>query len=430
MVMDFLAGRIRRRGDNVAVQGYSRWPYPFSTAAVSDETALSLTAVYRCVVLIATTIAGLPLHVYQESADDSARRIKPPTARFLWDRPNPEMTRQTFWEVVIGHEVMGDAFLLVVKNASDDPLSLYYVEPWRVSVGRTSAGRKVYQIDGRTDVGYIDFTDGGEIIHVPNWSRDSLRGLSPIRVAAKAVALGLSSEDAAKRAMEEDARPSGVLATAGTMTQEKADYIAEMWRQRVSGGNKTPLLSGGVNYQQIAINPEDLELLEERKFQKAEIATLFGVPPHMIGETDRSTSWGTGIEVQTTGFLQFTLQAHIGRFEQAINDALLKRGDSNRYVKFELGGLLRPTLKERYEAHAIAYGKWEAANDIRAFEDMPPIAGGDVLLAPLNLGPAELVAGGASALPAAPTPEALQAAFSFLPWLEQKSLAERNGHGN
>lgn len=407
-VLDSIATLIRRRGSNLATtEQYPRqyWPTRTGITAISDDLALSLTAVYRCVVLLSSTAAGLPLHVYQEDSDGQAQRIKPQTLRFLWDRPNPEMTKQTFWEAVLGHEVMGDAFIFVVKNADDAPLQVWYIEPWRVAVGRTSPDsngnrRKVYKIDGERSSALIDYMDGGEIIHVPNWSRESLRGVSPIRAAGGALSLAISGEDVANRFFSEDSVPRGILRTPANLSQQEADDIMALWEQRNANRRRTALLAGGLEYQTVAISPEDAQLLEQRHFQLGEIARLFGVPPHMIGDTERSTSWGTGILEQTQGFLAYTLQPHINRFEQAINDALLRRGDTNRYVKFELGGLLRPNLVQRYQAYSMSYARFQTANEIRALEELPPIEGGDELLAPLNLAAAEQVVGLGGAPPA------------------------------
>lgn len=405
MVLDSIRRRIRTSGSNLAlagrdgswpgfgpirlVSGPDYWPArSFSGVTITDEAALGLSAAYRSIVLIATTAGGQPIHVYEVDGDGNRNRVEDDATRYLWDRPNPEMTNQTFWETVIGHEVMGDAFLFIVKNRREQPLELWYIEPWRVRTGRTSEGRKVYEVDNEYVL--VDFADGGEVIHVPNWGRDSLRGISPIKVANSAISLGISAQEYAERFFSQDSTPRGVLTSDQVLSPEQADALSARWTRLNSGpanAHRTAVLGAGAKFQAVSVSPEDAQLLEERRFQLAEIARLFGVPPHMLGDTERSTSWGTGIEEQTRGFLTFTLQAHINRFEQAINYALLRRAETRRYVRFDMTGLLRPNALQQAQLHALGYGRWLTPNDIRRDLDLPPVEGGDELLAAQNLVP-------------------------------------------
>lgn len=385
------------------VSGPDYWPTRTASGfIVTADNALSLSAVYASVRLLATTAAGLPIHVYEESADGAPTAVRTSDTQYLWGDPNNEMTPQTFWEAVIGHEVLeGDAFIYVSKNGRGDVAleeraspgdmwGIWYIEPWRVRVGRTTDGRKVYQVDNE-DV-LFDFRAGGEIVHVPNWARSSLRGVNPISMARSAIGLASASQEYAERFFSQDSTPRGALSTDQDLSPEQADKLAAQWERNNAGldkAHRTAVLSNGAKFQAISVNPDDAQLLEERRFQLSDIARFFGIPPHMLGDTERSTSWGTGIEEQTRGFLTYTLQAHINRIEQAIDSALLKRSKTNRYVKFELGGLLRPNLLQRYQAHALGYGRWLTANNIRRLEDLPDIAGGDDLLTMTNMIPVE-----------------------------------------
>lgn len=418
MVLDRIRQRIRSSGPNPALTSspQSYWPFPMrfvsgpdywpnksaSGVTITSDTALSLSAVYASVRLLATTAAGLPIHVYEEQIDGASTPLRSIDTQYLWGDPNNEMTAQTFWETVFGHEVLeGDAFIFVTKNGRDnvaledkaqpgDVWGLWYIEPWRVRVGRTSDFRKVYEVDGEEVM--FDFRAGGEIVHIPNWARSSLRGVSPLNMARQAISLGVAAQDYADRFFSQDSTPRGVLTTEQDLTQIQADMLAARWDARNAGlGNahRTSVLGKGATFEAISVNPDDAQLLEERRFQLSDIARFFGIPPHMLGDTERSTSWGTGIEEQTRGFLTYTLQAHINRIEQAIDSALLKRSKTNRYVKFELGGLLRPNLLQRYQAHALGYGRWLTANNIRRLEDLPDIDGGDELLTMTNMIPVE-----------------------------------------
>ena len=149
------------------------------------------------------------------------------------------------------------------------------------------------------------------------------------------------------------------------------------------------MLSHGAKFQQITLDPEKTQMQELRQFQGEEVARLLGIPPHLLGFTEKVTSWGAGIAEQSRGFFVFTLQAHINRFEQAINDALLVRELTDRYVKFDVDGILRGTPLQRAQVHALGFGRWLVPNDIRRDEDLPPIEGGDTLAVPSNLIPIE-----------------------------------------
>lgn len=408
MVLARVRQRIRLSGPNPAlesqsngwpgagplrfVSGPDRWPKrSASGVAVNDESALGLTTVYRCVVLISTVVGGQPIHIYKTDGGEKVRAEDDSNA-YLWDRPNPEMTNQTFWETVVGHEVMGDAFLFVVKSGRGEPLELWYIEPWRVVTGRATNGRKVYLVDNEEVL--VDFADGGEIIHVPNWSRTPLRGVSPISVAAEAIALGISSQSYADRFFGADQTPSGLLTTDQDLTQEQADELQARWAEKHSGPNashRTSVLANGAKFQAISVNPHDAQLLEERTFQKSEIATLFGVPPWMVGDlTHASQGGGSGLEDQFRNFLSLTLQAHINRFEQAINYALLRRRETRRYVKFDMTGLLRPNaLQQAQLLDILVKAGILAPNEARKDLDRAPLPGGDSLILPMNMTPAE-----------------------------------------
>jgi HK97 family phage portal protein len=399
-IVDFIRRSVRTSGVNPAVLTAPASTYygPTTLAptsySINDDRALSLTAVYRAVVVISTKAASLPLHIYMKNEDGTRERFEAESTRFIWDRPNPEMSAQTFWEMVIGHEVMGDAFIWVAKNGAGEPLQLWPIEPARVRVGRTADKRKVYEIDGELPM--LDFAAGGEIVHVPNWSRGNLRGVSPVQLAANALSLGMSAQAYAERFYSQSTVPQGIISTDADLTQDEAETLAAIWSAQRSGlqnAHRDAVLSSGAKYQAVSISPADAQLLEERSFTVAEVSRIFGVPPHMLYDLERSTSWGTGIEAQSRGFLTDTLQAHLVRFEQAINYALLGQ-DASTYAKFSLDAFLRATTAERYQAYALGYGRWLSTNDIRRLEDMPPVDGGDDVLAALNLVPLEMLGDG------------------------------------
>lgn len=235
----------------------------------------------------------------------------------------------------------------------------------------------------------VDYRAGGEIVHIPNWG-DSLVGYDIVRVAREAIALGLSAQEYAARTFADGEVPAGVLSTDAMLTPEQADAIADRWhtlRAGIRNRMRIAVLGGGAKFQPTAFNNEQMQLAELREMEAANIATLLGIPPHMVGLTQRSTSWGSGIAEQTQGFVTYTLDDYIKRIETEVDDSLLVRELTSRFLKFDLGGLLRGTTLQRYQAYALGYGRWLSTNDIRRDEDLPPVDGGDDVLAQVNLVP-------------------------------------------
>jgi HK97 family phage portal protein len=359
---------------------------------VTDEKAFGLVPFYRGVQLIAST-AAQPLHVFEEQDDGTRQSIKTEETSYLWRRPNPEMTKQTFWEIVFGHEVMGDAFIFVVKNENGgvategDDWGIWPIEPHRVRVGRTRDGRKIYELDGELPM--FDYKDGGEIVHVPNFGRDTLRGINPVKVATEALGLGLSAQEYAARFYSEGSTPPGVLSSDQVLTPAQADALQKQWQRDHSGlANrlKIAVLGHGAKFQQTSINPAEAQTLDTRKYSDRQAATLLGIPAHLLNDSEGASSWGTGLIELTKGWVSFGLQPHDTRFEQAIDDALLVRELTDRYAKFDMGGLLKGNILQQYEAiDKGVKGSFIVPNEGRKDLDLPPEQDGDQLLFPLNM---------------------------------------------
>lgn len=394
-VIESTIKRVRKSGPNPALKTSGWWGWPWwssqslNTPTVTDESALSLTAFYRGVSLISSTIAGLPFHVHRDNDDGTKEVLRTEETRYLWGRPNVEMTRQSMWERVVADEVRGNAFIFVMKTPEGTPESIWWISRRRVKVGRASDGRKVYEVDN--EIPMIDYKEGGEIVHIPNWG-DGIVGYDIVQLAAQSLALGLSAEEYASRTFSQGQVPPGIITSDMELTPEQSDALAARWRRLHSGVRKSQeiaVLGNGAKFQQTSVDPEKMQLEAVRRFQASEIATLLGLPPDKLSIVDRSTSWGSGIAEQGQAMITYTLMAHIRRVEQAIDDALLVRELTDRYIKLDLGGLLRGTTLQRYQAHALGYARWQTVNEIRADEDLPPIEGGDVVLAQLNQVPLE-----------------------------------------
>jgi HK97 family phage portal protein len=356
-----------------------------SGKTVTEKNSLGMPAVWRAVNLIAGTVASLPLHAYRTA--DGGRVIQTTgRAASLLETPHPDMTRFELWETVLAHMLLwGNAYLWIGRNQLGQIVELWPIHPSRVKAGRTSSmGRKVYQIDGGEQE-----HDDRTILHLPAFGYDGVCGVSPIRIAREGIGLALAAEEYGAKLFGSGSLATGILQTEQRLTPDQADILQSRWKAKRSGlgsAHETIVLDRGATFQQLTIPPGDAQFIESRRFQISEVARMFGVPPHMLMDTEKSTSWGSGIEQQGIGFVVYTLRPWLTRTEQRIS-RLLK--PEPVYAKFSVEGLLRGDTKSRYEAYAVGrqWG-WLSTNDIKAFEEQAPVEGGDDdYLVPLNMKP-------------------------------------------
>ena len=351
---------------------------PTGGPVVTEENAVELSAVYRCIAIIAETCGSLDLLTYDKTDSGAAVYVQSVFDRYLWDKPNPEMTRAAFWTTAFAWKVAtGNSYIYAVPTATGLVAELWPLASSRVKVGRSKDGRKVYLLDN--EIPEVDFAYGGNVIQVPGFGFDGMQGMSPIRAAAVGLGLARAAEEYAARTFSQGSTPGGVIQTDATLTGQQAEDLSVRWERYhrgLSNSHRTAVLDRGAKYQSVSINPEDAQLLETRKFQTVEIARLFGVPPHLIGDVERSTSWGTGIEEQGRGFVTYTLSAHIEAFQQVISCTLLS--GTTRYIRWDTTPLLRGNLASMMGAYKTGIeGRIIKPNEARAELDMPPYDGGD-----------------------------------------------------
>ena len=353
---------------------------------VNEKTALGLIAVYRCVELIAGTCAALPLKAYRS---ETRERVAAP----VLDDPHPELTAFEVWETTYASLLLwGNAYFRKLRDGTGRIRHLWPIHPSRVDVDlvaptATNPGGKVFVIvdkDGKRQP-YTSF----EVLHIPGMGYDGRVGLSRIQVARQAIGVGMAAEEYAGRFFGSGTHMSGILTSDTNIDQKQADAIKERWRQKVGGLSKAHEIAviGNAKFQAVSIPAKDAELLASRQYTKGEIATLFGLPPHAIGDVEKSTSWGTGIEQQKIGMVQFTLQpSYLTRVEQRLTkEVLLNPGV---YAEYTVEGLLRGDAAARaafYEA--MVRIRAMNPNEVRARENLQPYDGGDEFINP-NIEPA------------------------------------------
>jgi HK97 family phage portal protein len=351
---------------------------------VSETSSLGMPAVWRAVNLIAGTAASLPLHAYRQGDGEPPVRQNTGQAAELLRAPHPDMPPFELWETVYSHMLLwGNAYLWIGRDRLGRIVELWPIHPSRVRVGRTSdMGEKVYSVDGGQQT-----HDDRTILHLPAFGYDGVCGVSPIRVARQGIGLALAAEEYGARLFGNGSLASGILQTDQRLTSEQADTIKARWMAKQAGikhAHEPIVLDSGAKFQQLTIPPEDAQFLESRSFQISEVARMFGVPPHMLMDTDKSTSWGTGIEQQSIGFVVYTLRPWLTRVEQRLTRLLNPQAV---YAKYSVEGLLRGDSASRL---AFYKGMWEIGafntDEIRDLEERGPVEGGDVRYRPLNMG--------------------------------------------
>ena len=359
---------------------------------VNERTAMQTTAVYACVRILAEAVAGLPLHVYRYSADSSKERIPHhPLYHLLHDEPNPEMTSFVFRETLMSHLLLwGNAYAQIIRDGRGNPLALYPLLPSKMDVTRARSGNLIYTY--RRDSGESKISPDyetvtlrrDEVLHIPGLGFDGLIGYSPIAMAKNAIGMALATEEYGAKFFANGANPGGVLEHPGVI--KDIQRVKDSWNDAYRGaGNahRVAVLEEGMKFQAIGIPPEQAQFLETRKFQINEIARIFRVPPHMVGDLEKSSF--SNIEQQSLEFVKYTLDPWVVRWEQSLQQSLVLPSEkSSVFVKFNLDGLLRGDYKSRMEGYATArQNGWMSTNDIRELEDMnriPAEEGGDLYL--------------------------------------------------
>lgn len=358
---------------------------------VNERTALQTTAVYACVRILSETIASLPIHVYRYTDRGKEKDPTHPLYFLLHDEPNPDMTSFVFRETLMSHLLIwGNAYAQILRDRSGQVIGLYPLLPDQMSVHRSEQG-KLYYVYNRYEEDNPNFKEKGsivlfqeEVLHIPGLGFDGLIGYSPIALAKNAVGMTLACEEYGASFFGNGANPGGVLEHPGIL--KDPGKVRDSWNavyQGTRNAHKVAVLEEGMSYKQIGIPPEEAQFLETRKFQINEIARLFRIPPHMVGDLEKSSF--SNIEQQSLEFVKYTLDPWVVRFEQSLKKALLLPEEKKtHFIKFNVDGLLRGDYQSRMNGYAIGrQNGWLSTNDIRELEELNPILpeeGGDLYL--------------------------------------------------
>lgn len=352
-----------------------------SGEVVNDQTLLRLSTAWRCISLIAGTISSLPLTLYKEDKNGVPIVYKEhPLFNILKADPNYEQTNVDFWHFLsCSLEMRGNAYARIDRNDRGNIVSLIPINPALMNVSRDSDNLLKYSW---SENGRIYEGTNKDIFHIRGFGGDPLGGLSPLVYGCNVFGMALAADKTASEMFKNGLRPSGVLTFANFLTPEHRQIANDTLSEKIGANNsgKPLILEGGSKWEQITLSPEAAQMLQSRAFSVEEICRIFGVPPHMVGHTEKTTSWGSGLEQQNLSFLQYTLRERLKRIEQAINKQLLTPAErtSGVHVSFNLESLLRADSQGRanfYQTMTLIGAM--TINEVRRLEHLPPVDGGD-----------------------------------------------------
>lgn len=361
--------------------------------SVTEEKAFCLPIFWRCVQLMTTVIAGCPIRTW-----DGPDRTEVFPRILQINNPNTLYTQYELWELITAHLcTWGNAYVRKVRNTMDTIVDLRPINPMLVTVKLDDGGNKIFEVKRVRKNGTIDPLAKPEVLttfecmHIPGMGYDGLKGLAPVQLAKRTLGTAMAGDKLAAKFFSKGTILSGVVKIEAPLaSQEQADKIRNKWLMRHSGTGhaaEVAVLDAGAEFQPLTIPPDSLQFLESRRWETTEIARWFGIPPHLVGDVEKSTSWGTGIEQQNTGFVSYTVSGWTRRMEQRVTREITGgTKNPNVYSEFDLDRLLRGDQAERYAAYTAGInGGWLLRNEARAAENKPAIPGLDEPLMPLNM---------------------------------------------
>lgn len=358
--------------------------------SVNEGKALTISAVWRAVRVI-TSAANLPLEAYKVWTLE-------PVAHPIVRSMNPTLTNFEVKETIFASLALwGNAYCYKQRSPAGKIIALVPIDPGRVKVHKVDFDKetralmpsgKLFEVTHPTK-SISEVFDETEILHIPGLSYNGIVGISPIGCAAQSLGVSIAAEEYGARFYGSGSLMSGVLTTDQSIDQAAADALKKRWQDKVAGvgrSHEVVVLDKGAKFQQISIPPADAQFLESRRFQIEEVARWFDLPPHLLFQTDKSTTWGSGLEQQTQGAITFGLQSYLTRVEERFSKEVIT--DPEVETKFNLDGLLRGDSAARSSYYASGYQNgWLSIDEIRRKENLPPLPDGSGAdyMRPLNL---------------------------------------------
>lgn len=347
-----------------------------SGSLVTPTTALRVATVYGCNRIIAGTVANMPVDIKRRISATVREDVSDePIARILQRKPNRWQTPSQFKRMLQTHvNLRGNGYAMKVTGVGGKLLELIPLMPDRVKTEQLadlSLQHTYTRRDGRKTI-----LKQEDVFHLVGLTLDGVTGVSPITYARETIGLSMAQDTHGAATFKNGARISSVLTHPSVIGAEgRANLKASLDEYRAGGESegKDLILEEGVKVEQIGMNLKDAEWIESRKLTRSDIAMFYGVPPYMLGDTEKSTSWGSGIEQQGITFISYTAEDHLTMWEEAIRRDCIPEARDDLYVRFNRNALVRGDYKTRMAGHALSL-QWgiRSPDEVRALEDLNP----------------------------------------------------------
>lgn len=362
-----------------------------SSVSVSPERSLQVATVYSAVRLLSESVSTLPVGIFQRKGDYRAKASDHKLADLLLEEPNHQIDSTEFWRTMMGWQLLrGNGYAYVERNAAGRPIALWPIAPTSVDVKQSDTGRLIYELNPDEDAEYVPVKRGHkaqkhEMLHYRAFGL-GVKGLSPIGMARQQIGTSFAATSYIGGFFARDASPGGMVTVPGELSDKSFERMKQQWNSLHEGFDKShrlAILEGGAAWEKTTLSPADAQFLEVYKMTRQDIAAIFGVPPHKIGDLERATF--SNIEQQSLEYVTDSLLPWLVRMER-VTKRLFESKDT--YLKFNTDGLLRGDTKTRHESYRNGR-QWGylSANDVRRMEDMDPIEdpSADKYLTPLNM---------------------------------------------
>jgi HK97 family phage portal protein len=389
---------LRRWFGNVGATGQQdgiQYSEPFTkvyetTPDYGVDGALQVSAVWAATELLSDNVASLPLFVYERANDISGhKQLARDTSLWtlLHDNPNNRQTPMEFWQyMVMNFLLRGNAYARLVRNSAGEVISMIPLSADQVEIEVLKDQTVIYkyQYEGKVVVYAAD-----SMLHWKDKGNGTI-GMSRLDYMRSTINVAVNAQNHSSNVFRKSAKRPGVFMIDRLLTEEQRSAIRQNYRGLVEGNDDDLLvLEAGAKFEPLNMTPADVQLLETRKFSVEDIARWFGIPSALINDTEKTTTWGTGIDQLIQGFYKFRLRPMLESLEQAIEKRVLTAAQRKKYtVEFSLDAILRGSLKDRLEigAQAVQNGLM-SRNEWRQLENLPPVDGADILTAQVNLMP-------------------------------------------
>lgn len=388
LIRDLLTKETRGRRNMPALSGTGTT----SSVTVTPEKALQVAAVFASVRVLSETVAAMPAGLFKKTPGYRTRMEDHKLAGLLLEYPNTQIDSGEYWRTIMGWQLLqGNGYTFVERDGAGAPKALWPISPSSVKVKRGTAGALIYELTPDDDSEYVPVAAGynaqqHEMLHYRGFGL-GVQGLSPIGLARHQIGLNFASSSYVGGFFARDASPGGIVSVEGSLTDEQYTRLANQWKSLHEGfdnSHKLAVMEGGAKWEKTTLSPADAQFMEIYKLTRQDIAGIYGVPPHMIGDLERATF--SNIEQQSLDFVIHSLVPWLTRLEKVTNRLFDPKSDAGAYLKFNTGGLLRGDTAARsaYYASGRQWG-YLSANDIRRKEDEDPVEGGDVYMTPMNM---------------------------------------------